>query len=105
MPARKRSAEQKRRQQSVGNRKTKAGKRSGKPPARKGRRSLPDPSDHPETTTRFIQPYEATKTYLCPGCQGDILPGQGHLVAVPPDAPDLRRHWHRGCWNGRHDRR
>ena len=23
------------------------------------------------------------------------------LVAVPLDAPDLRRHWHRGCWDHR----
>ena len=35
----------------------------------------------------------------------DIPPGQGHMVAVPADSPDLRRHWHRGCWVNRHDRR
>jgi hypothetical protein len=23
---------------------------------------------------------------------------------VPVDAPDLRRHWHRGCWDGRKKR-
>lgn len=46
-----------------------------------------------------------TKTYLCPGCNQDIPPGVGHMVAVPRDAPDLRRHWHRGCWNNRHRRR
>jgi hypothetical protein len=22
-------------------------------------------------------------------------------VVVPTDAPDLRRHWHRGCWDNR----
>ena len=51
--------------------------------------------------TRSIQPYQATKVYLCPGCNRDIPKGVGHLVAVPPEAVDLRRHWHRGCWNSR----
>jgi hypothetical protein len=45
-----------------------------------------------------VQPYAARKTYLCPGCQGTIPPGTFHLVAVPRHAPDLRRHWHHGCW-------
>jgi hypothetical protein len=26
-------------------------------------------------------------------------------VAVPRLAPDLRRHWHRGCWDRRQHRR
>lgn len=55
--------------------------------------------------TRFVQPYQATKTYICPGCNRDIAPGTGHMVAVPLDAPDLRRHWHRGCWTNRTRRR
>lgn len=45
-----------------------------------------------------IQPYQARKTYVCPGCEAAITPGTGHLVVVPEHAPDLRRHWHRGCW-------
>lgn len=49
-------------------------------------------------TVSAVQPYAARKRYLCPGCQGGIEPGTGHLVVVPDDAPDLRRHWHRGCW-------
>ena len=49
----------------------------------------------------MIQPYQATKTYLCPGCNRDIPPGMGHLVAIPFEAVDLRRHWHKGCWAGR----
>ena len=53
---------------------------------------------------RYVQPYQATKTYLCPGCNRDILAGTGHVVAVPHDAPDLRRHWHRGCWTNRRNR-
>lgn len=63
--------------------------------------TLPDD----ELDVRFIQPYAATKTYLCPGCNQDITPGTGHMVAVPHTDPDLRRHWHRGCWNHRHRRR
>jgi len=51
--------------------------------------------------TRFVQPYEAGKDYVCPGCHGRIPAGMGHLVAVPVEAPDLRRHWHRGCWLNR----
>ncbi len=45
-----------------------------------------------------VQPYAARKRYLCPGCDATIEPGVGHLVVVPEHAPDLRRHWHRGCW-------
>jgi hypothetical protein len=73
--------------------------------ARRRHRSTPDPSAADGAETRYVQPYQATKTYLCPGCNQDIPPGTGHLVAVPPDAPDLRRHWHRGCWTYRTRRR
>jgi hypothetical protein len=45
-----------------------------------------------------VQPYQAVKTYQCPGCEAAIEPGVGHLVIIPTEAPDLRRHWHRGCW-------
>ena len=55
--------------------------------------------------TRYVQPYEATKTYRCPGCNQDIPPRTHHIVAVPRDAPDLRRHWHKGCWEHRDRRR
>ncbi len=48
---------------------------------------------------RRIQPYQALKTYICPGCQQEIPAGMGHNVAVPHDAPDLRRHWHYACWD------
>src|SRR5207244_9802422 len=46
----------------------------------------------PEVEVRRVQPYEAAKRYLCPGCNQWIEPGTGHLVVVPLDAPDLRRH-------------
>jgi hypothetical protein len=53
---------------------------------------------------RRVQPYQATKRYVCPGCNQDIAPGVGHVVAVPLEAPDLRRHWHHACWQHRHRR-
>lgn len=54
--------------------------------------------DADDVEVRRIQPYQATKTYLCPGCNRDIPRGTGHVVVVPRTAPDLRRHWHKGCW-------
>lgn len=108
MPSRKRSQEAKRAQRAAvrttrrSNRRKKAKKRSG--PSTSTPRRPPDPSDVPGAELRFVQPYEATKPYLCPGCNGTIPPGLGHMVVVPPEDPDLRRHWHRGCWNNRHSR-
>jgi hypothetical protein len=58
-----------------------------------------------DVEVRVVHPFEATKTYVCPGCGHDITPGTGHLVAVPSEAPDLRRHWHRPCWSARGHRR
>jgi hypothetical protein len=54
---------------------------------------------------RRVQPYQAVKTYWCPGCNQDIAPGLGHLVVVPVDAAADRRHWHLACWQHRHRRR
>jgi hypothetical protein len=55
---------------------------------------------HPEgpVEVRHVQPYEAVKVYRCPACEHEIAVGEGHKVVVPTEAPDLRRHWHRGCW-------
>lgn len=65
-------------------------------------RSLPpdlDPVEAPEgTAVRRIQPYQAKKLYRCPGCDHEILPGTAHLVVVPGEAPEERRHWHTSCW-------
>ena len=58
-----------------------------------------------DAEVQFLQPYQATKEYLCPGCNGTIPPATGHIVAWPPDASDLRRHWHRGCWDNKDRRR
>jgi hypothetical protein len=65
----------------------------------------PDPTLSDAVEVRRIQPYQARKTYLCPGCQQEISPGTGHVVVVPVEAADLRRHWHGACWEQRHRRR
>jgi len=57
----------------------------------------PGSSIEPEIV-KPIQPYQAVKEYVCPGCAGTIEAGIGHLVVIPEETPDLRRHWHRGCW-------
>lgn len=56
---------------------------------------------HGPIETRRVQPYEARKDYVCPGCHQVITAGTAHTVAVPRDAPDLRRHWHTVCWTRR----
>ena len=61
--------------------------------------------EQPAEEVRLVHPYQATKRYLCPGCNQEIEPGVGHYVVVPPDAPELRRHWHRPCWEARDRRR
>jgi hypothetical protein len=62
-------------------------------------------TDGLEVEVRRVQPYQASKPYLCPSCNRDIPAGTGHLVVVPVEAPDLRRHWHKGCWTARDRRR
>jgi hypothetical protein len=72
---------------------------------RSDRRAVSDPSAVDDAEVRRVQPFLATKRYRCPGCSHDIGVGVGHVVAVPPDAPELRRHWHHPCWAARHRRR
>lgn len=38
------------------------------------------------------------KSYVCPGCNGEIPPGIPHLVVAEEYDPDQRRHWHTPCW-------
>ena len=52
-----------------------------------------------EVTVSPVQPHAARKEYICPGCETAIPQGIFHLVVVPDEEPDLRRHWHRGCWH------
>ena len=54
--------------------------------------------DPDEVEVRHMQPYQAVKTYRCPGCDHEIRPGTGHEVVIPLEAADLRRHWHTPCW-------
>lgn len=54
---------------------------------------------------RRVQPSKATKAYICPGCQQEIPAATAHVVVVPIEAPDLRRHWHTACWLMRERRR
>ena len=82
---------------------------------RRPRQRLPEWASSPSTLTdeldgvpvevQSIQPYQALKTYLCPGCHSPIHAGVGHLVVLPLVAPEDRRHWHRSCWSRRHRRR
>jgi hypothetical protein len=51
-----------------------------------------------DVDVHVVQPYQARKAYRCPGCHRDIPSGTGHVVVLPREAPDLRRHWHKGCW-------
>lgn len=65
----------------------------------------PHPAARPEAVeVRRVQPYQATKPYRCPGCNQVIANGTGHVVVVPVDAPELRRHWHLPCWDHRRRR-
>lgn len=54
---------------------------------------------HFDVTVTPVQPYAARKPYVCPGCSSVIPEGTFHLVVVPDEVPDLRRHWHHGCWH------
>jgi hypothetical protein len=53
---------------------------------------------------RMIPGGYSTKTYRCPGCDHEIVPGVAHVVVWPADgrgdATD-RRHWHTSCWRSR----
>jgi hypothetical protein len=98
----------------------------------KARRSRPNRTDRPAAASsplrggwvreeggwlvRSVSGTAATKTYRCPGCQQEIVPGTPHVVAWPADEAEGirrdaaergsragggsqdRRHWHTGCW-------
>jgi hypothetical protein len=72
---------------------------------------MPTPDGHDATLdvepviVQRVQPYQARKTYLCPGCHQNIPPRLGHLVVVPETNPDDRTHWHHACWPMRYRRR
>ena len=61
--------------------------------------------DDDDVEVQHVQPYQAVKTYRCPGCDHEIPPGQGHEVVMPAGVPSERRHWHTGCWRRAESRR
>lgn len=78
---------------------------SPEPPAPPAAETTPAPATSGAEVVGVVQPYQARKRYLCPGCEGVIESGEGHFVVVPEHTPDLRRHWHRGCWHRERRRR
>lgn len=79
-------------------------KATAKRPKKTGPKSKPDPSDTPDTVVHYVMQGDSERAYLCPGCQRDIPAKLSHIVAVPPEV-DLRRHWHRACWENRRPNR
>ncbi|TMK32362.1 MAG: hypothetical protein E6G55_01810 [Actinobacteria bacterium] len=45
-----------------------------------------------------VRRVSSDKPYRCPGCDHEIRAGVWHLVVVPQDQRDERRHWHTECW-------
>ncbi len=72
-------------------------RRGSRPSSRPGAVFLNDPLTGRMAELQQVQPYQARKEYLCPGCNQEIRPGVGHVVVVPLGGADLRRHWHRPC--------
>lgn len=56
---------------------------------------------------RLVPGPSAVKAYRCPGCDQEIPAGTAHIVAWPAETPglEMRRHWHRACWDRRLHRR
>lgn len=52
----------------------------------------------PGWQARTVQPTNALKRYICPGCERSVEPGTLHLVAWPIEDESQRRHWHEHCW-------
>jgi hypothetical protein len=61
-----------------------------------------------EYVVRPISGQATTKSYRCPGCDHEIVPGTPHVVVWPAERPggaEDRRHWHTPCWRARERRR
>ncbi|WEV78361.1 hypothetical protein O9K63_00785 [Janibacter cremeus] len=53
---------------------------------------------------RQLSGHSSTRSYTCPGCTHEIVPGTPHVVVWPDDGlggVDDRRHWHGKCWKAR----
>lgn len=65
------------------------------PPPRRPTAEAPSWALVPDAEVRRVS---ASKTYRCPGCDHEIRVGVWHLVVVPREDAEARRHWHEGCW-------
>jgi hypothetical protein len=72
-----------------------ARERAGPPPPAPARLAAPEWALVGWADVRAVA---GDKVYRCPGCDHEIRQGVSHLVVVPDDAPDERRHWHTECW-------
>ncbi len=57
-----------------------------------------DPMTNLQSDIQKVLPTQSVKTYICPYCNQEIKSSQTHIVIVPISEPDLRRHWHSGCF-------
>ena len=64
-------------------------------PAPLQRGSAPEWADAPGFDVRHVG---GEKEYRCPGCDHVVRQDAWHLVVVPQDDVDSRRHWHTECW-------
>jgi len=70
--------------------------RSSSPP--KGSRPTSNAPEWSHSAGHEVRTVSSEKSYRCPGCDHEIRPPTAHLVVVPIDDPDARRHWHTECW-------
>jgi hypothetical protein len=75
---------------------------SGPAPIRLGPEQIQEWPDG-DWVVRQVPGAAATKTYRCPGCDQEIVPGTAHVVVWPAGTAgaDERRHWHNPCWQRR----
>ena len=67
----------------------------GTPEAPPARSAAPAWAEAPGFDVRQVG---GEKEYRCPGCDHTVRAGSWHLVVVPTDDTDARRHWHTECW-------
>ena len=62
-----------------------------------GEGEIVDPSTNQAALCRKVHPFQASKSYICPGCGQEVPAGMGHYVVVPHFDAGWRRHWHEAC--------
>jgi hypothetical protein len=100
--ARRRPADQPSRPRRGGYRAPPAARADADPPTRLGPPQVQSWPDG-DWVVRQVPGAAAAKTYRCPGCDQEIVPGAAHVVVWPEqaDGPQDRRHWHNSCWQRR----